>query len=1080
LLHRYTGEQEFLVGSVANGRSQAALSGVVGYFVNTLALRATVSAAESFAMLLRRTRDAVLEAMRHQGFPFARAVEQLRPSRESGDAQLLQVMFVFQQAEPADAAVTQLALGEAGVMMDWGGLHVTSLRVEQGWSQFDLTITLAEVDGALHGSAEYDTDLFDRETIERMVEHFRALLAGAVANPSTRVGELPLSIAAAASSSPSRPDAQLIQQRFEAAVQRAPHAIALTFDGGEITYGELNRRANRLAHHLRRLGVGPEIPVALCIEPSFDMVVAILGILKAGGMYVPLDPTNPGERLAMILGDVGATIVVCAADVPEVLRDGAAYVVLLGAVETLAAELPTNPTSLGGADNAAYVIYTSGSTGAPKGSVVTHRNVVRLFDETSQWFAFDERDVWTLFHSVAFDFSVWELWGALFHGGRLVIVPAMVRRSPDVFHDTLVRERVTVLNQTPSAFYQLMAADGSAQNVSALSLRLVIFGGEALTLPRLAPWFERHGDATPQLVNMFGITETTVHVTYRPLSSADARAGTGSAIGAPIPDLQVYLLDPNFHPVPVGVAGELYVGGAGLARGYLSRPALTAERFIPHPFSRTAGERLYRSGDLARLRSNGDIEYLGRIDSQVKIRGFRVEPGEIEASLSAHASVRDAAVVARGDEDGGTQLVAYVVARPLAPPPTVAMLREHLGAGLPAYMVPSTVVFLDALPLTPNGKLDVRRLPAPTTNRVAAGDDYAPPRTDAERVLAEIWCEVLRVDSVGIHDNFFALGGDSIRSVQVASKARARGLTLSVAQLFQHQDIATLAAQLGDVVPGRDPEPAGLTPFALVSAPDREKVPEGIEDAYPLAMLQAGSVYHAQSRTDYETYVSSFHLRAAFDESAFGAALRRLGERHAFFRTSIDLTTFSEPLQLVQATVDLPVVVADIGHLSADAQEAVLREFVAEQKRRPFEWGRAPLARFFVHRRSPSSIQVTMCEPLLDGWSVANVVADLLRDYQWLLAGKALPDRAPRPSVSYAEFVALERGALDSAAAQRYWAHVLDDVQMSALPRNDRATEREAAPTTPVVRVNVAIEPALSDRLHDVARRERLPLKSVL
>ena len=413
---------------------------------------------------------------------------------------------------------------------------------------------------------------------------------------------------------------------------------------------------------------------------------------------------------------------------------------------------------------------------------------MRLLSATDSWYQFSERDVWTFFHSHAFDFSVWEIWGALLFGGRLVVVPYLVSRSPEAFYLLLSSERVTILNQTPSAFYQLIQAEETIGQKD-LALRYVIFGGEALEMQALRPWYERHGDQQPKLVNMYGITETTVHVTYRPLSQNDLNSG--SVIGVPIPDLQVYILDENRQPTPIGVAGEMYIGGSGLARGYLNRPELTAERFIPNPFGHEPGARLYKTGDLARFLPGRDIEYLGRIDHQVKIRGFRVELGEIESVLCQHTSVREAAVLAREDAPGEKRLVGYVVPRE---PITASELRKHLKRLVPEYMVPAAFVILDKLPLTSNGKVDRKTLPAPEQERPDLDARYVAPSTAIQARLAAIWAKVLRLERVGINDNFFELGGDSILSIQVIAQARQAGLALTPRLLFQYQTIAELAS----------------------------------------------------------------------------------------------------------------------------------------------------------------------------------------------------------------------------------------------------------------------------------------------
>lgn len=586
-----------------------------------------------------------------------------------------------------------------------------------------------------------------------------------------------------------------IHQIFARRVAETPERIAVECNGVRLTYRELDARANQLAHWLRRKGVGPEVLVGLCLERGPGLVIGILGILKAGGAYVPLDLAYPKDRMAFMLADARTPIVLAQDHFVDALSGHDSQVVCLDRGWTEIGEEPSTPPEVPvSPGHLAYVIYTSGSTGKPKGSLITHANVVSLFEATEPWFHFDQRDVWTLFHSCAFDFSVWEIWGALFYGGRLVVVPFGVTRSPEEFYRLLGDAGVTVLNQTPSAFRQLIRAEEALGQNPKLALRLVVFGGEAMDMKTLKPWIDRHGDQRPRLVNMYGITETTVHVTYRPLSAADL--SSGSVIGVPIPGVQVHLLDECQQPVPAGTAGEIYVGGSGVGRGYLDRPELTRERFIAHPFDDRPGARLYRSGDLGRYLPNGDLEYLGRIDQQVKIRGFRVELGEIEAVLNQHPAVRETVVLARDDPAGQKRLVAYIIRRSAADVGPVE-LRQTLRERLPEYMVPAAFVFIERLPLTTNGKLDVPALPNPDDVSQREVTRPSASGTGLEKAIGALWEEVLGRPLTGLDDNFFDVGGTSISLAEVHARLqRLVGREFPITDLFARPTIRSLAAHL--------------------------------------------------------------------------------------------------------------------------------------------------------------------------------------------------------------------------------------------------------------------------------------------
>jgi amino acid adenylation domain-containing protein len=773
LLARLAGQPDLVVGTTVANRDRPEVESLIGFFVNTLALRIDATGDPAFTDLLGRLRHRVLDAFAHRDLPFEKLVEELHPVRDRSRQPLFQVMLTFQNV-PAGRT-------DPG---DLGDLRLIPLEVEAQTAKFDLTLTLFEEGDRIAGRLEYAGDLYDRATVERWIGAFGRLLAGAAAAPEDRISDLPLLgsaerhhlLAVWNRETPLATERKSLPRLFQEQVERTPDAPAVSDGDRRLTYRELDEAASRLARHLRIAGVRPGDRVALCLERSIEQVAAVLAVLATGAAYVPLDPAWPAERIAFAQEDSGASLLIDAALLEQWQLD------------------PTDPADRSDAidpEQPAYVIYTSGSTGRPKGVVVPHGAVARLFAATAPWFGFGPGDVWTLFHSYAFDFSVWEIWGALLHGGRLVIVPSATTRDPEAFLRLLEEERVTVLNQTPSAFRQLAPRP--------LFLRFIIFGGEALDPVMLGPWFEQ--PSSTHFVNMYGITETTVHVTFRPLAREDF-ARPASLIGQPIPDLTVHVLDRQLGLVPVGVPGEICVGGAGLAQGYLNRPELTAERFVPDPFG-PPGARLYRSGDLARRRPDGDLEYLGRIDAQVKIRGFRIEPGEIEAALAAHPAVRGAVVLPREAPEGKTLAAFVALGQPafgqlaLGQPESVAAdLQRFLRERLPEPMIPSAWVILDNLPLTPNGKVDRRALAALEVEAARASVDYAAPRTPLESRLVETVAGVLGLapERVGIHDNFFDLGGHSLLATQLVTQLRLRHqIELPLQLLFDSVDLAGLA-----------------------------------------------------------------------------------------------------------------------------------------------------------------------------------------------------------------------------------------------------------------------------------------------
>jgi amino acid adenylation domain-containing protein len=806
LLHRYCGQDHIVVGLPTAGMRGAEYADVVGYFVNPVVVRADLSGNPPFNAFLGQLHQTVLAALEHQDFPFPVLVERLRLKRDPSYSPLFQASFVFQRAQRAGGLLGLTDPDKPHARGTWGTLEVEAFGLAQQEGQFDIELEVIHVEDAIFGSFKYNADLFDAATIKETAENFSILLQGIAADPTQHVGNVPIvsqtarnrRLALGADVEARYQGLVCLHDTFESHARSTPDAVALVHADCRLTYGELNHRADRLAKHLQTLGVGPDMLVGLCMEASPEMVIGILGILKAGGAYVPIDPMTPPARKAFILEDSAAPLLLTKTSYIADLQPGGAQVVCLDDRTVVAAVTSADSVTLARAvtpDNLAYVIYTSGTTGNPKGVQITHRNVARLFAASASLYDFSDKDVWSLFHSFAFDFSVWEMWGALVYGGRLVLVPYMTARSPAAFRELVATEGVTVLNQTPSAFRLFIQADAEAAT-SPLSLRWVIFGGEALDLQSLKTWFERHGDSKPCLVNMYGITETTVHVTHRLLKRNDLDCGR-SLIGAPLPDLQVYLLDPCLQPVPDGVAGEIYVGGAGLARGYLRRPELNSARFIPHPFDPAPGARLYKSGDLGRYLRNGDIEYLGRLDNQVKIRGFRIELGEIEATLECHPDIDAAVVRVMKQQEGSDKLIAYVVAPDRAG--QTALWRRFLLERLPEYMVPSAFVSIERLPLTTNGKVDYAALPVPEPTRRDTEHAHVEPRDRVEQQLAGIWEEVLETAPIGVHSDFFNLGGDSLLAVSLVLQIERKfGKSLPVSTLFGNPTIEKLAHWLRD------------------------------------------------------------------------------------------------------------------------------------------------------------------------------------------------------------------------------------------------------------------------------------------
>jgi amino acid adenylation domain-containing protein len=805
-LSRISHQRDIVVGTPVAGRHRPEIERLIGFFANTLVLRLELDGRPSFKEALGRSRRMVLDAYDHQDLPFERLVDEIAPQRASSHNSLFQVTFVlhhassFQEAAPTGAE---------------GGLRFSLPSVDNQTARFDLALSLVEQGGGYRGFLEYDADLFEPATVEHFARCFETLLASLASEPSRPVFDLDI-IPADQLPRILKPWPDLVQvdpdglptihEMFLRAARKFPDRPALTCEGVTLTYSQLEQKSAALARALRARGVGPESRVGLAIDRSLELLIAILGILRADGAYVPIDPASPTDRMAYVLEDSGSQLLLSRQGI-ELPECGSPR---LDIDEIDLDEPGEAPESVIGGANLAYVIYTSGSTGRPKGVACSHGNAVRLFSATEGWYTFNENDVWTLFHSSAFDFSVWEMWGALFYGGRLVVVTYFVTRSVEHYYELLVNEGVTFLNMTPSMFRQVDRVDEERQRATGSSplttLRFVIFGGEAVDLQGLAGWWRRHGDVTPQLINAYGITETTVAGAYRPLDLKVLEMSVASVIGRPFPDLEYYLGDREMNLVPLGVQGEILVGGAGITRGYLGRPSLTAQRFVPNPFGGRPGERLYHSGDLGRLIETHlglEMDYHGRMDLQVKIRGFRIELGEIETSLTELESVHEAIVLAREDDPGDKRLVAYVTLTREAAQENlprnerVLAWRAELAPRLPEYMIPTAFVVMEVFPLTVNGKVDRKALPPPEKDRSAVAASFEAPRNEVEEKVAAIWQQVLGQEAIGIHDDFFELGGHSLLATQVMAQLReVFAVELPLRLLFEKKTIAALADEI--------------------------------------------------------------------------------------------------------------------------------------------------------------------------------------------------------------------------------------------------------------------------------------------
>jgi len=989
LLFRYSGQTDIIVGSPIANRNRSEIDHLIGCFVNTLPLRGDLSGQPSFRQLLRRISQTCVAAYTHQDVPLELLVEKLKIKRDPSRSPIFQTLFALQNA-PGEIQLP--------------GITVTPIYIDNGGAKFDLSLMLEPATEGWLAALEYNTDLFTLETAQRILRHYQQLLISAVSHPDVAINALPLLtssekqkiLALGSRSEYAKFEPTNVVELFIKSARTQSSKIALSAAENKLTYQELDQRSNQIAAVLQQKGVGAETRVGIFLERSAELVISILAVLKAGGTYVPLDPQYPSDRLRFIMEDSGITLLLTEEALVSAIPAVVTELLIIDKIEfspnvNFAAQILPH--------QAAYIIYTSGSTGQPKGCLVTHNNVVRLMQNTAAWFSFNENDVWTLFHSFAFDFSVWEIWGALIYGGKIVVVPYLESRSPQAFRTLLQQEGVTILNQTPSAFRQLIRAEQEfADKLS--SLRAIIFGGEALELQSLKPWIERYGVSHPRLINMYGITETTVHVTYRPILEEDISQNRGSVIGIPIPDLSLYILDEALEPSPLGVSGEIYVGGMGVSRGYLNRPILTAERFIPDPYSQQPGARLYRTGDLARWLPNGDIEYLGRCDLQVKVRGFRIELGEIKTALAALPQVSEAVVIVHSETENDKRLVAYVVPNSQT---DGNELRTALKERLPDYMIPAAFMLLDAMPLTAQGKINRKALPTPDWNQGAARRSLIAPQTNAQKVICHVWEQVLGLKSIGIEDNFFDLGGDSILALRVVTEMRRQGWILTPKQIFQSQTVERLARVVQMM---RSP----ALPTAIVAG------------EVPLSPIQKWFFNLKLPNPHHWNQALFLEVHQSLEAPTVEAAIKVISSHHDGLRLRFQqekgVWRQFYPENAAGQGANLSWEIVDLALLTEFEQNATMRE-VGERVQRSLDLTNGPLARaiwFNLGKNRPSRLLIVIHHLIVDGvsWRI------LLQDLGEAISGSQISS----PTTSFqqwSQFLQTFANSTDIQAETQFW-----------------------------------------------------------
>ncbi len=1053
LLYRYTGQTDLLVGTPVANRTHSEIENLLGCFVNTLVLRTDVSGEPSFRELVKRVRDTALAAYTHQEYPFEQLVKELQPERTLSHTPLFQVMFVFQ-----DAPMLALQLPN---------LTLAPLMVDNGTAKFDLTLYVEDTKQGLIGFLEYNSELFHGETINRMVGHFQTILEGIIADCDRSISNLPLLtpveqhqlLVEFNQNTIEIPHSQLercLHHLIEEQVEKTPDAIAVVFANKKLTYRELNNSANQLAHYLQFLGIKAEERVCICLERSIEMVVGLLGILKAGGAYVPVDPNYPLERLNFLLEDSQAPLLLTQQNILTKLPTYQGQVICLDSDwEKIEKYSKNNPNTKIIPDNLAYIIYTSGSTGKPKGAMNTHRGICNRLLWMQKVYQLTVSDAVLQKTPFSFDVSVWEFFWTLSTGARLVIAKPEGHKDSAYLTNVIAEENITTLHFVPAMLQVFLEAPGLEK---IKSIKRVICSGEALAFALQQRFFDI---LDAELHNLYGPTEAAIDVTFWKCQKESDKSIV--PIGRPIANTQIYLLDPHLQPVPIGVAGELYIGGIGVARGYLNRPDLTNEKFISNPFSEEPQSRLYKTGDLARYLPDGNIEYLGRIDHQVKIRGFRIELGEIETVLGQHPAVQEAVVLVQENQS----LIAYIVFDKNTTNSS-NKLRSYLQQQLPEYMIPSAFVVLNHLPLTPNGKVDRKALPVPEKTRPELEQTFVAPRNPTEEMLAGIWVKILGVEQVGIHDNFFELGGHSLLATQVISQVRkVFGIEIPLRNLFASPTVAELAKHIETVIKA---QPEFNSVPSLVPVDRNQELPLSFSQQRLWFLHQLDPESTAYNGSDLVQMQGTLNL-AALEES-----INEIFRRHEVLRTCFAVFQGLAIQKIIpELRISLPIV--DLQHLPIVERAQEVQRLEVENAQQPFDLTQAPLLRLLLLRLTEEEhiLLVTMHHIISDAWSAGVFIHEVSALYEAFLTGK--PSLLPELPIQYADYAVwqhhyLQRERLDSQLA--YWKQQLENAKtLLELPTDKPRTQLQ---TSLGKKHSFTLSAQLSNHLKSLSQQEGVTL----